>query len=345
MTIKRCVVIVMSILLLLGLSLPLACAEPAPTAEWPNAISLTTPKVGTTLNVYGSAVAGIIEKSTGVVVTPQPCTGGLEAIQLLAAGESDMGAANAYDTLSTYIGREKYTKATDRVRFFSGAYASVYHVVVRADSGIKTFADLKGKRCMFLRPGSPPHNDPWMVSLKAYGMTDADITVMPSLSPKDSAQALKEGTADAAGFLSAPPNSVYLELDRTVPIHLLPIEPNNQAQILGDIPYMQLTTIKGGTYTGTPADTPALVILAPISIARQLPDDFAYAAIKGIIENFADLQAAHARFKTWQPADLALNPVVPFHPGVLKYLKEAGLITPETEQKHNELLKSMDQKS
>jgi len=93
------------------------------------------------------------------------------------------------------------------------------------------------------------------------------------------------------------------------------------------------------------ATTSALAILAPITIARQLPDDFAYAAIKGVVENFADLQAAHARFKKWQPADLALNPMVPFHPGVLKYLKEAGLITPETEQKHNELLKSMNQES
>jgi len=356
---RRYLFVAMSIVLLLGLSLPLACAKPAPApapapapkpapapVPWPKAISLTTPKVGTSLNVYGSAIAGLIEKSTKVVVTPQPCTGGLEAIQLFAAGEADMGAANAYDTQSTYFAREKYNKATDRVRFFAGAYSSVYHLLVRADSGISTAADLKGKRCMFLRPGSPPHNDPWIASLKAYGLTDKDIVLMPSLSPKESAQALKEGTADAAGLLSAPPNPVYLELDRTTPIRFLAIEPDKQAQILKDVPYMQLVTVKGGTYQGTPDDTPALAILAPISIARQLPDDFAYAAIKGVIENFADLQAAHASFKKWEPADLVeTSPVVPFHPSVFKYFKDAGLMTPEAEKNHNELLKSMNQES
>lgn len=352
---KRIVLILGTILVLSLLVGAFACAKPAPTpapapapapVPWPKAISLTSPKVGTAANVYGSAVAGIIEKSTGVVTTPQPVTGGREAITLMARGEAEMAIANGYDTQSCYFGTGEYPKAADRVRFFSGAYASVFHAIVRADSDIHTFADLKGKRCMFLRPGSPPHNDPWIAALKAYGMTDKDIILMPSLSPKESAQALKEGTADAAGLISAPPNPVYLELDRSVPIRVLPFEPDKQAQILKDVPYMYLTTIKGGTYQGTPDDTPSLVLQAPISIARQLPDDFVYAAIKGLVENFADLQAAHARFKTWEPADLVeTSPVVPFHPSVFKYFKDAGLMTPEAEKNHNELLKSMNQES
>lgn len=324
---------------------PTPAPAPAPAPAWPKAIRLTTPSIGTSLAVYGATVAGIIEKNTKVVVTPQPTTGGLEAAQLFAGGEAEMCAANAYDVQSTYTGRQNYTKATDRARFFSGAYQSVMHIVVRADSKIYTFADLKGKKCMFFRPGSPPHNDPYLASLKAYGMTENDLTIVPALGPTDAVQALKEGMADATMQLSTPPNPQFLELDRTIPVRLVPIEPAKQAQILKDIPYMYIVTIKGGTYKGTPDDTPALALDAPISIARQLPDDFAYAAIKAVIENFADLQAGHAMFKTWKPADLAANPAVPYHPGVLKYYKEAGLLTPEMEQKHNELLKLMDQKS
>ena len=342
-----------SILSAAVLLLLLACAQPAPSptakpaapTAWPKAIRLTTPAIGTSLAVYGATVAGIIEKVTKVVVTPQPTTGGLEAAQLFASGQAEMTAANAYDIQSNYIGRENYTKATDRARMFAGAYKSVMHIVVRADSKINTIADLKGKRCMFLRPGSPAHNDPYIYGLKAYGLTEKDIVLMPALGPRDAAQALKEGTADATMQLSAPPSTEFMELDRAVPIRLLPIEPGKQAEILKDIPYMYIFTIKGGTYSGTPGDTPALALDAPICIARQLPDDFAYAAIKAVIENFADLQGGHAMFKNWQPKDLPENPAIPFHPGVFKYYKEKGLLTPETEKKHNELLKWMNQSS
>lgn len=324
---------------------PTPAVKPPTPTTWPKAIRLTTPAVGTSANVYGATVSAIIERNTKVIVTPQPTSGGAEAAQLFAKGEAEMTIANGFVLQSIYFGREGFTKAPDRMRWFSGAYKTVVHFIVRADSNIKTFADLKGKRCMFDRPADTTYADAYRAVLKAYGISEKDVTIMPSLGPKDSAQALRERTADASLVYSAPPVPEYVELDRTIPICLLPIAPDKQAQILKDIPYENIVIIKGGTYRGTPTDTPALSMDAPICIARQLPDDFVYAATKAVVTNFADLQAAHAMFKTWQPAELAAISLVPFHPAVLKYYKEAGFITPEMEQKHNDLLKQMNQPS
>lgn len=323
---------------------PAATAAPAAApASWPKAIRITSPAVGTSAAVYAATVSGIVEKSTKVIVTPQPTSGGAEAAQLFAKGESEMAIANGFVLQSIYVGREDYTKAPEKIRWFSGAYKTVVHFLVRADSDIKTFADLKGKRCMFERPADSTYSDAYKAVLKAYGMTEKDVTIMQSLGPKESSQALREKMADAALVYSAPPIPQYMELDRTTPIRLLAIPQEKQAQVLKDVPYTSIVMIKGGTYSGTPADTPALYQDAPIVIARALPDDFVYAAIKAVVTNFADLQAAHAMFKTWKPADLAVNTLLPFHPSVLKYYKEAGFITPALEQKHNELLKQMNQ--
>lgn len=358
---RKLIFILLSLVLVFGLSLSLSCAKPAPTptpapapapkpspppspaVAWPKAIRITTPAIGGALYVYGATVAGIIEKNTKVIVTPQPTTGGMEAAELFAKGEADMVATDGYSTLALYAGKPNYTKVTDKMRGFSGAYKAAVHFIVRADSKIYTIADLKGKRAMFIRPAFPLWIDVYTAAFKAYGMTEKDVTMMPALAYREAAQALKEGTADATLQYAAPPSPEFAELARTVPIRILPIPADKQAQILKDVPYEYIGIIKGGTYNGTPDDTPTLYIDSWISLAKQLPDDLAYAAIKAVVENIADLQAAHAMFKVWQPKDLAANPIIPYHSGALKYYKEKGLLASEAEKKHSDMLKEMNQ--
>jgi len=357
---KRSVLIIMSLILASVVSLSLACSQPAPAptpapapapapgpdkSDWPKAITITTPGSGGLLAIYGGVVAAIIEKNTGVVATPQPTSGGQEAQELFVKGEADMWATNARDFIRGYLGDEpdKFTPSPDRIRWFSGAYNAAVHFPVLADSGIETFADLKGKRCMFDRPNAPNWWEVFPVILKAYGLTVDDITVMPALSYKDATQALKEGTADTTMQYGGPPIPLFAEMAQTHPIHLLPIEPDKQKEILDGIPFEYLDIIPGGSYKGEDNDTPALFIAAPIGIGADVPDSFAYEAIKAVVENFGELQGTHKNFSKWVPIDLAANPVVPYHAGVLKYYKEAGLMKPEWEQKHNELLKQMNQ--
>lgn len=297
------------------------------------------------MTVYEVAVAAIIEKNTGVVVTPQPATGGLEAQQLFSKGESQMYATSCYDVLHGYLGdKPDYClPATDRIRWFAGGYGSAAHFLVRADSDIKTFADLKGKKCMFDRPGMAIWWQVFPNVLKAYGLSTDDIVIMPALGYRESMQALKEGTADATLQYSAVPGPAFKEAALTRPLRVLPIEPDKQAEILKAIPFEHIEIIPGGTYEGTPDDTPALFVWCPLIMDKTLPDDFAYESIKAVIDNFEELQAAHALFKTWKPIDLAADPAVPYHAGVLKYYKEAGMMKPEWEKKHNDMLKLMKQ--
>lgn len=298
------------------------------------------------MQVYGATAASIIEKYTKVVVTPQATSGGLEAAQIFAKGESQMCATDGYSLLQLYLGgKAPYIQATERVRLFSGAYRAFVHFLVRADSNINSFADLKGKRCMFQRPGFALFMEVYPVVLKAYGLSESDVTLMPELGYKESASALREKRADCIMQYSAPPAPEFLELSRAVPVRQLPIDPDKQAQILKEVPYEYIDKVLAGTYDGITKDTPALWIGSWLGIAKDLPDDFVYAAAKALVEHIDELRAAHAMFSKWQPQEIPANPLQPYHAGAFKYYKDAGLVKPEWEKKHLEMLKLKNQES
>lgn len=318
---------------------PAATGTPvAASPSWPKTITITTPSTGTGLNIYGGAIATMIERYTKVVAVVQPTTSGEESAAAFGRGDSEMSGAGGLSFRALYQG-----KGADLVRGLSGAYFAVYQIGVRSDSNIRTIADLKGKRCMFSRPGQPDYELIWPAVLKAYGMTEKDIVLMPALTQKDAAQALIEKTADAFLQCASMPQVTFLELDRSVGLRLLPIDPDKIKAIQKELSWPGSITVPAGLYKGTTVDTPALLIRSWFTAKKSLPDDFMYAVAKAMIEHISELKAAHAQFKDWTPQDLLADSVVPFHAGAFKYYKEAGLVTPELQQRQNDILKQMNQ--
>ncbi|MFC1907438.1 TAXI family TRAP transporter solute-binding subunit [Chloroflexota bacterium] len=356
MTAKRYVAIVMSILLVLGLSLPLACAKPAPSpapapapapkpapapapAPWPKALRASCPPSGSGAHNYTVTISSIIEKATGVVISPQPTGSGSEASALFNKGEVEAYVVSPDEPYYFYEG-----DGAGVVRVLVAGYNAIGNFMTRADSDIKTIPDLKGKRCMFRRPGQRAYELVWSSVLKAYGLTEEDITVMPALGQKDAAQALKEGTADAFFHWSGAPAPAFTEVDKSTPLRLIPIDPAKARELTKkELPFAVPWMVKGGTYQGTTEDTPALAWNVWYALRKDLPDDFVYAAAKAMIEHIDDFRAAHASFKNKTVEDLIADPVVPYHAGAYKYYKEAGLLKPEWEQKHKDLLAAQGQ--
>lgn len=334
-----------ALVLLMSVTVSRPAFPQVPSAQWPKAIALTTAGVGSGMHIYGAAASALIEKYTKVVGAVQPCASSSEAIQLLAKGEAQMATGNAVDSLYVYTGVAPFIKAPETVRGFTGAYRANAHFIVRADSRIKTFADLKGKKAMFQRPGQPTFEQAYPAILKAYGLTVKDLTIMPALGYNEAAQGLKEKTADVFFHWAAPPGPAFLDLARAIPIRILTVDKEKMPGILKEVPFLTDGWIKGGTYSGEPNDVYTLVNISWLIIAKKMPDDFAYAALKAMAEHIPDLEATHAMFKGWTPKDLAADPVIPYHAGVFKYYKDTGVMTPAWEQKHFDMLKKMGQQN
>jgi len=100
-------------------------------------------------------------------------------------------------------------------------------------------------------------------------------------------------------------------------------------KLMADRPYWVKAKIKGGVYKGHDQDIPGSFAVSTILIADQsMPDATAYAIVKALLENNAELTKAHALGKEWttEQATEGVKGVIPFHPGAEKYLKEKGLL-------------------
>ncbi|WFR97034.1 aliphatic sulfonate ABC transporter substrate-binding protein [Rhizobium tumorigenes] len=135
---------------------------------------------------------GALEKrmaAQGVSVEWSEFTSGPPLLEALGAGALDFGATGDVPPL--------FAQAANGNLLYVGLYRGSPEgsaILVRADSPIKSLADLKGKKLAFKR-GSSAHN----VAVKALqkaGLTPSDVEPI-DLSPSDAAAAFKTGSIDA----------------------------------------------------------------------------------------------------------------------------------------------------
>lgn len=159
----------------------------------------------------------------GLVATSVASNGSMTNAAAIGSGTAQSGFVQsdiaywAYTGTAIYEGRGKI----DALRVISNLYPESIHLVARRGSGIKSVADLKGKRVSLDEPGSGTLVDARMI-LAAYGLTEKDL-VASYLPAQRVADSLKEGAIDAFFNVSGWPQSSVAELATTVGIELVPI--------------------------------------------------------------------------------------------------------------------------
>ncbi len=320
---------------------------PAPTgfpANWPKALKLTTLFPGSSITVYGTAVAAIIEKYLKIPCAPENTASTVEMTMLMLQGKSHLATNNSPN--AGYIMKNAAPWPADANKVYRGltfgGYETLNQFLVRADSPIKTFADLKGKKGMVDRQGEPAFADVWPAVLEAYGTDKKDFTATPDLNIGSQATAIKENRTDVIMFYGAPPVPQINELSQTVPIRLLSHTDAGLKTVIGKLPWVASPhTMKAGTYKGQDADVLTLKFFLGVGVRSDVPDDLVYAMAKAIDEHIEELKATHASFKTWTMKDLANSPYGPYHAGAYKYYMEKGYLTQESIDKHKAFLKQV----
>ena len=107
----------------------------------------------------GGAIARLVNKGKkehGVRASVESTGGSVYNLNAIASGELDMGVAQSDWQYHAYNGTSKFKDqgANKDLRAVFSVHPEPFTVVARADSGIKTFADLKGKRVNIGNPGS-----------------------------------------------------------------------------------------------------------------------------------------------------------------------------------------------
>jgi len=256
----------------------------------------------------------------------------MENANRLHGGEIEFGFM-----ASNWIGRAKNGEAP-----FEGAIdlamaapmnAGPLFFIVRAESPIRSFSDLRGRRlAVGLRTSGMVQHAHGLFG--ALGMSFSDFTPV-YLDFAVGAEALAAGDVDAQ-FQCPIPNPVMTELAQRVSLRVLPYEPGQLEAVLGTVPYYRRTVMRAGAIRGLDADLPQIAVLNVLVTHRRVADAIVHEAVAAIATGCDELGRLNALFANMQELFEPLRSHGPkafefggvaLHPGALRAYREIGLVT------------------
>lgn len=272
-------------------------------------------------NILATALSEAYTKQFGVNSKTQTTGASVENINLINQKKAEMAFVMS-DVLSDAVaGVNSFPQKITSVSQIAALYPNYVQVVASAKSGIKTLADLRGKRVAVGAQNSGVEVNARNL-LNGFGITYQDLTA-DYLGYAEAADALKAGKIDAAFLTSGLPNSSLMELQQGFDLQLVSIPADKVAEIAKDKPYFVALNIPKGTY-GNAEDVPTAAIRNALVVSNELSEDDVYQLTKAFFANLNVLQTAHQAAKEIDPAKAGEGFVAPMHPGAKKYFDEAA---------------------
>lgn len=257
-----------------------------------------------------------------------PSTGGSVAnLTAIAAGEQNMGVAQSDIQYQAYNGEGKFKdNKNEKLRALFSVHPEPFTVVARADSGVKTFTDIKGKRVNIGNPGSGTR-DTMGVAMKALGLSLDDLALKSELKPAEMASALCDNNLDVITYTVGHPSGAIKEAGASCDAKLVSVKGEGIDKLIADNPYYAKATIPGGMYKGNDKDVDTFGVYATFVSSTDTDNETAYQVVKAVFENFDRFKKLHPAFANLKKEDMIKNALsAPLHEGAVKYYKEAGLI-------------------
>lgn len=243
---------------------------------------------------------------------------GREGIESAFAGADALDAA--YKGINQFAG-----KPQKKLRALGALYPETVQLIVRADAGIDSFQDLKGKTISSGAPGSGQ----WQLLgdlLESYGM-DRETDVKEDYSSfSQSVEKIKDGNLDASLISAGTPTASVVELANHHDIKVVPLNGPAIDELRKVQPYYTRIILPANTYKGQDHDVETIAVRAIWATHSGLSDALAYNLVKALYENTDTLAKVHVKGKEIH-LDTALQSVsIPLHPGAERYYREKGLI-------------------
>jgi len=201
-----------------------------------------------------------------------------------------------------------------------------FTVVARADAGIKTFDDLKGKRVNVGNPGSGQRGT-MEVLMEAKGWTMDDFALASELKSAEQSKALCDNKIDAIVFTVGHPSGSIKEATTSCDSVIVEVGGDVVGKLVEDNAYYRHATIPGGMYRGSDADVETFGVGATFVSSTNTAPEVMYEVVKAVFENFDDFRRLHPAFANLKKEEMVKDGLsAPVCPGAAKYYKEVGLL-------------------
>ena len=281
--------------------------------------------------VVGQSICKLVNRDTGKtgIKCTAPSTGGsIDNINSIRSGARGMGVAQSDWQYFAYNGTSKFEDQGPykELRAVFSVHPEPFTVVARADSGIKTFEDLKGKRVNIGNPGSGQRGT-MEVLMEKLGWSMGDFVLASELKAAEQSAALCDNKVDAIIYAVGHPSGSIQEATTSCDSLVIPVTGAAVDELVGSNPFYAKAVIPGGMYRGTDQDVETFGVRATFVSSTATDNDTVYAVVKAVFDNFKRFKRLHPAFGNLDEKSMIKDGLsAPLHDGAVKYYTEKGLM-------------------
>ncbi|HUG89463.1 MAG TPA: TAXI family TRAP transporter solute-binding subunit [Planctomycetaceae bacterium] len=299
-------------------------------------ISIGTADIGGSFYQIGASIADVLndrkDEAGWKKVTAEVSGGSLENIRRLETGDVQIGMSNSSITYFAVRGEGGFDRRHE-VKSIMTLHPLVAMFVTRADSGVQTLQDLKGRRVVIGPEGA---GFEYFVGpiLAEHRLSLEDVQVVHA-GMETSVGYLQDGSVSATflgGGLKSPAISSAAS---SAEIHLIPYDESARQELIRKYMPFEAVTVPAGTYRGIDRDYTGLNVGSTHLLVRSDADDeFVYRVTKIIYEGREKVAQTHAAGRFINAQNVVRDTGTEFHAGAIRYYREIG-IWPEAGQGAN----------
>ncbi|MDF1716636.1 MAG: TAXI family TRAP transporter solute-binding subunit [Antarcticimicrobium sp.] len=277
----------------------------------------------------GGAICRLVNKGRkehGIRCSVESTGGSVYNTRTIRQGELDFGVVQSDVQKAGLDGTGAFADdgAYPDLRALFSVHPEPMHLMARADAGINSVEDLKGKKVNIANPGSGTRVLAETL-MKYSGISPDDFALAAELKSSEQSAALCDGKIDATIWAAGLPNGSSQEATSSCDVKIIALDGANIDKLLADNSAYAAATIPGGMYPGNADDVPSWGPKATFVTSAQTPDEVVYAVVSAVFDNFEDFKKLHPAFGRLKEAEMIKDGLsAPLHPGAEKYYKERG---------------------
>ncbi|MCX7378184.1 MAG: TAXI family TRAP transporter solute-binding subunit [Alphaproteobacteria bacterium] len=286
---------------------------------------------GTTGGVYyplGGALANYLSRGIpGMSATAEVTGGSVANFQLLGAGRAGLVFGQVDAAVDGITGAGPFRGRAVPARAIAVLYTNRMQIVTTAATGIKSVADLKGKRISTGAPGSATELFAFRVIAAAGLDREKDFRARERLSPAESTNAIRDGKLDAYFFVSGVPTSAITDLAATpgTQIQMIDHADLHQRIVAENGPVYFPEAIPAGTYPGQTVENKQLSVANILAVHENMPAEMVAKILEITWGNREDWSKVHAEARNFTLAAQKTSAAgIPWHPAAEAFWKAAG---------------------
>jgi TRAP transporter TAXI family solute receptor len=297
-------------------------------AQAPQQLAIAT---GTTGGVYyplGGGLANLLSRHVpGLSATVEVTGGSVANNQLLGAGRVGLIFSQVDASVDALRGLDRFRGRPVAVRAIAVLYTNRMQVVTTAAAGIRTMADLRGKRVSTGAPGSATEVMAFRL-IEGVGLDrERDFRARERLSPAESTSAIKDGKLDAYFFVSGVPTSAITDLGASPGVQLVLVDHDEFVPRIvekhGPVYFPEV--IPAGTYPGQTTPNRQMSVGNILAVLDTMPAAEVTRILEiawGRREELAQVHAEARNFTLDKQKTAAAG--VPWHPAAEAFWKAQG---------------------